>query len=471
MQITLYSNFYKRQNSTLRPASGGTVKDVNLKRDCSISSPVFLLDGIDNSVNYVLWQAPGSFDRYYYVSDITLRNDNIYEVSCSLDVLATFKNDIGSTRAYIELAGDSSETMLPDLRLSQYLNKEILASTFNNSYLSNTYEYFLTCISTSGLGTPFATTYRMNAQNIVNLSNLLYDNLIQSIQNDFGNVDSCLISLKKLPINTSSIVSNAGQTVRIGKIAMTQGGITAVGDILADYVFSESHTATIPWRVSDFRNNNPYTSLHLYLPFVGVVELSPSDFIGTNEIKIETVYSLYTRQISYRISRVELPNPQIIATYSGQFGYDIPVSTYQPNTSGALNATIGGIGATIAGAAAAYATGGASAATLAAIGGGVTTIANTAMQLLHSTSSMNGNYNGAGMELLGYKPILMLEYHDTVMDPGDYKATIGLPYAKTDLISNHSGFLKCVAASVSCDGFSSDRESINTYVNSGFFYE
>lgn len=84
MTATFWSNFSKRQNSTLQPSTAGTSYTVYLKDNVSVLSPVFLIDGIDLSVTYCRWNG-----RYYFVRDIILSNNNIYQVSCEIDALAT----------------------------------------------------------------------------------------------------------------------------------------------------------------------------------------------------------------------------------------------------------------------------------------------------------------------------------------------------------------------------------------------
>jgi len=89
MQITLYENFAKKDNSTLRPSIGGTVIDCFLKNSTSITNPTFVLTVENFNITYVKWD-----DRYYFVSDIMSIKNGVIELSCSLDVLATYKEQI-----------------------------------------------------------------------------------------------------------------------------------------------------------------------------------------------------------------------------------------------------------------------------------------------------------------------------------------------------------------------------------------
>ena len=47
----------------------------------------------------------------------------------------------------------------------------------------------------------------------------------------------------------------------------------------------------------------------------------------------------------------------------------------------------------------------------------------------------------------------------------------GKPCEKNMLIKNLTGFVKCQKASIELAGTNDDRETINNYLNNGFYYE
>lgn len=478
MVIYAYTGFYKRKNSTLRPSGNAIEYNCYFKESCSIASPIFIIDGVNTTINYIKWNS-GSWDRYYYVTDIILQNNNIYEVHCNIDYLATFKNDIGNTKAFIEYCADATNVYIPDARLTQVASNDIITSEGNPVYMTGSkYEYFLTAISTNNYGDPFSKIWRMSEGNLRALASLMYSpSLLQRLQNEFGNAGNCMVSLKKLPTNTNSLVdsSHENEVIKLGNVDMVDSGTDARGDILTKYVFKERLEVTIPFRYNNFLQLSPWTDLSLYLPFVGVVELSASDFMGAfqNKMVIEIVYSIYTRQVTYCIYRHMLPTDQMIGMYTGQMGYEIPVSSYQSNASGGITTAITGALATV-GAVAGLVTGGAS--TVATVAAGVTgaasTITNATAKFLQHTPTMNGSFNGAGIEMIGVRPSIITNYHETIIDPdSNYGETIGKPFMDVDFIHNHSGYVKCVDASVNCDGFEQDKDMINAFLNTGFFYE
>ena len=107
-------NFAKRANSTKQPTGlSGTDWSVVLKEKTSYDQPVFLLTSNSQpEFNYLQW---GSW--YYFVTGISYVRNDLYEVSCDLDVLATYKAQIGATTAFVKY-DTTPNTEIPDGRLS-----------------------------------------------------------------------------------------------------------------------------------------------------------------------------------------------------------------------------------------------------------------------------------------------------------------------------------------------------------------
>ena len=104
ISVTLYS-FHKRENSTKRPTSGGTNYNCVLIDNTSLMNPVFKLDIGSNPIgkNYC---HVADFDRYYFITDIS-SHQNFWYISCTCDVLASFKTEIASETHYVTRAAVS----------------------------------------------------------------------------------------------------------------------------------------------------------------------------------------------------------------------------------------------------------------------------------------------------------------------------------------------------------------------------
>lgn len=95
-----FFQFTKKANSTARP-SGGTSYQCVLKAVSSVLDPTIEIDAgtiYRPAYNYAYI---GEYGRYYWVTDWTWINNRIWQASLSVDVLATYKDQIGSESLYV----------------------------------------------------------------------------------------------------------------------------------------------------------------------------------------------------------------------------------------------------------------------------------------------------------------------------------------------------------------------------------
>lgn len=112
IDITAYV-FSKRSNSTKQPDTSGTDFSVSLKAATSYENPTFILNYSGTfEYNYMQW---GSW--YYFVTSVTQLRNDLLEINCKLDVLATFKAEIGATSAFV-LYDTVANTEVVDRRIS-----------------------------------------------------------------------------------------------------------------------------------------------------------------------------------------------------------------------------------------------------------------------------------------------------------------------------------------------------------------
>lgn len=93
MNVTLYktSDDMRKVNKTLTTI--GTQKTLTIYDSIDIISPVFVLDYNANllTANYLYC---GNLARYYFINDITLDSGKRMYISCSEDVLMTYKTQL-----------------------------------------------------------------------------------------------------------------------------------------------------------------------------------------------------------------------------------------------------------------------------------------------------------------------------------------------------------------------------------------
>lgn len=453
MQITLYKNFSKRRNSTKQP-TGGTTAEVYLKENTSIENPTFLIDGIDTSVNYV-----SAFGNYYYVSDITLGNNNIYEISCTKDALATHKGAIGSYSAYIERCSSTYDEMIADEYLST--TQELLSSEYAFTSIDG--------IPAIGDGCYLFKTMARNGLNIYGTSDLdVLTGLFTESTYGFDDFHSMVQSLGLMQMNPSEyIVSCLWVPFSLNQFAGTSEGVAIgfweLGSVTAKKIstrymerYGKINLPENPY--DDFRKyDSRFSRYNLYLPGVGSVNLDAVDL--NDDLYYYMAFDIFTGAVQYTISRRNALNV-IIATYDGQLGCPIELSSSHTNINSLVETSLG----TIASVGANLLSDNPVGAFTSAFGGAVS-VANTFTSPVSSIHGTAGNI----ARIQAHKQIIV---NLSNLESKDFPVSqLGRPLHEVKTISSLSGYIKCAGASVSVAGKASDSETINSYLNSGFYYE
>lgn len=112
--VTFYQ-FSKRENSTKIPAaSAGTVYSCTLKDGCSVISPTIEIhytgSGNPAAFNYAYI---ADFSRYYFIGDWEY-NRGIWTADLSVDVLASYKTQIGASSRYVLRSASSYDGSIVD---------------------------------------------------------------------------------------------------------------------------------------------------------------------------------------------------------------------------------------------------------------------------------------------------------------------------------------------------------------------
>ena len=464
--MLMLANFYtfsKRKNSTKQPTGTGTELSIRLKEDTSIHNPSIVLTGNVLTYNYVYIP---SFNRYYFVDDAIILTNGMTQYNLSEDVLASNKSAIGSTKAMIMRSSTGYNVWIPDNEVYVSTEKTIVHqvdSDFDVYFANPTGCYLLSVINEDGCATGFAAQYFDNASGMQALARKLMDaSIIDDVMKYFSNVSNGIISLKWMPFDWNDIVASSMITLENYKIAnMTLTGVSGARITGNAWYIDGSTSITIPWRSDkDFREAAPYTNAKLLIPMYGFIELNPSDFVGCT-----------TLDIAYRLDRstgdvvliVKTDQGAVLQTVQFNVAVEVPIATMTRNIGGAVSAISGGINSAIGIAAGNY------------IGGTVGLISSAAQFALNANGrsiSSKGSLQGKAATAYG-NHFQIVFYAPHTLDPtnADFIATKGRPCQYVDTISNHSGYIECLDASVSVAGESTEMEEINSYLNGGFYYE
>lgn len=141
MKISLYVN-HSDAKAVNKSISLLTSYDSYLLDASSIQNPIVRLETSQEIIrrcNYVYIE---EFGRYYYVTDVTVDNTNLYTLTLRCDVLMSFKSSIYNQTALISRQEYHYNTMLYDAEIKQNTKPYIITKKFSGGF-TNTYTYVL----------------------------------------------------------------------------------------------------------------------------------------------------------------------------------------------------------------------------------------------------------------------------------------------------------------------------------------
>ena len=472
MNITVYTSFSKRKNSTKQPTGGTLVSNVELKKSTSIHSPTFILGAITGvtmeSITYVK-----AFGNYYYVGDISVTPHGYFEIACSEDPMASNKTAILASTQYVLYSASSYDYMIPDGRIVSNSNEvTIVGHDCNDFTLDTTGCFVITCLNCKH-GNYFTTAYILNETNLMHLAWYFDSDIwsgIGTIETWFETVVGAgyeaIISLKWIPVKYADITGTA-EVIWIGNhdvdwIDNDNNHITVEGKRVpggGGSTLSSVGNIYPTWHyLNDWRLAKPYTSAKLYLPGYGMVDINPIEF----RTSITFRYAIDMLSGDCTVYLYGNGN-KLVSTITFNIAVDIPIAQLSTKGLSPMFSLIGS-GAAFAGA---VATGGFA---------GVAGMAASAAGLAKSTSDMfvqTPSYKGAqgGRSWTGMATPGALETYIDTMDLNEFISTQGRPLMQEVQLSTLSGFCQCANASVELNCMESDRDYVNSCLNSGFYIE
>lgn len=465
MQITVYSNFVKRINSTKRPSTGGTAVTVALKDDCTIVSPTFILNTLNFDINYV-----EAFGNYYFAHVKNLDGHRC-EIICTLDHMATFKTNIGSYTGLVEYATASSDVTIEDPRNKPTDIISATPTTFSLSGVSfnNVGGYIIGVLSDNVTGdVGVVDYYTMTSAQMQAFSQEIFNvSYIQQAIDQFKAIRESLVSCIWLPMTG---IGGGSTPIHIGREVLS-----ATGGHVYDRVVSFTSGATAlnfatgsggAGASMTYLEKAPYCTGIVFLPFVGIVPLDMDIASYYKNVTIDGAVDILTGDIAYNIRY----GGGKVSTYNGNCATKVPVSEASFDAVGMATGSITAIGG-VATAIATGVTGGSAGAVVGAVstavGGGVS-VAKSAE--LHTM--INGANSSALGARLGTSPVAVVFQNKPINDQLlSYQAEQGMPYHKVANLGSLSGYIQCSNASVPIPGDGEEQNVVNAYVNGGFYYE
>lgn len=457
MQIRVWRNFSKRYNSTKR-AQGGTVVNVNLKEPTSKESPSFTLSADYDDVNYIKWG-----DHYYYVNNVMRVTNDLIQIDCKQDLLATFKTDIMNTTAFIQYSSSDYNEHIADNRVTQLNSSTTYHYSQTASLFDTTGYYVLTTVSNDVHTGGFATFYVLTASEVEGVANELMnanDSALEALAKRFTSPYDAIISCKWIPLSHSYITSN--RCTATNNVVLGNFGTAKSGYRVSNTSVIEASTQITFAMTPDFRGNEPFTKLRAYFPYYSTFEIPTISFNNTVENTIQFYASMdfITGDISFNILN---DDNEILSTINYNCAVEIPVGQIATNNDSILSV----LGSATTGAISIASTGGL--ASVGAVASAVSSV-NGITDALKTMPSVRGSSGGRSFNGLGNKVVLMIERLKTT-EPYNLRLLYGLPCNEVKQIGSLSGYCQTVGASVDCDAYGDDKIAINSMLDAGFYIE
>lgn len=470
----------KRINSTKLPTLEDLLisGEVVLKQATSVDKPIFIMAcGADDMskariCNYVEFQG-----NFFWITSIVQLNNTHIEISCEVDVLATFKTEILQTKAYVLYSDSAGRTDLIDNRNVRTINwkyrktvreKVSMFTKGDSCYIVEVINgYPSTKLSTS-------TFYLMSSSQMEALMSSLYgsndffDNIVKSIQNP----SNLMVKAIWYPFGIGEFQGAFTGQEEAVKVGNYEAG--ANGYRIQNIDFSSTaeliHIDLSGILQDNYAYDESNCTLKCTLPFYGMIELPVSTTLkaGTREFFIRITLDILSGTLMYEILGSAGEAGYRTKMYKTSFGCTVPLGYQSYNPLQFIGAVTGAIGGVAAATMAPEAVAGGMMASAAGFG------ASNVISSVSSLQKDNGVIGTIGSRVdMGHAnditvEVLTAELSESVTAK---KVVLGLPCCSTVELSTLTGYCQCSNASVSAIAMPEEITKINNYLNGGVYIE
>lgn len=356
MALTVrFWTFGKRENATSTPsnsAATATYNNVELKDNCSVVNPALKILAAP-TINLTQWNYCyiNAFNRYYYVSDWQW-NLGIWTAELEVDVLASFRDNIGQQNVYVLRAyQDSGRNLLYNgnvIDTTYPCTTE--AATYSSTAVDNPYAVdplaptlggsFIVGIVNRYADNGAVSYYAMTRAQFQEFCGKLYnyssgwldidvteisENLQKALVNPFQYVISCVY----LPIPVSSLPGATSRaTIYFGWWFVNLSSAAKV--VYSFYHASQTVSLTIPRHPQassrgDYLNVSPYSFYTLRCYPFGTIDIDSEAIANWNTLDLYFDVDVVTGAGELNICVNGKNNP--IRTLTGQVGIQIPTAS------------------------------------------------------------------------------------------------------------------------------------------------
>ena len=480
---TTSDNNHVEKVFTLRASLTGT-----LREPCSILKPEIVIERQTAPTSWTHIFIQSFYSRWYYINNIVSVGQNLWQLSCSVDVLETYHGSrddetmlYGCTGIVSRNEGASDPT-LTDTALPIQNNTTLTKITATVTDIANTWissENILK--STLTLDNRYCqmvglTPYNANAMKITTgqpqafyrLSQTDYVTLVQeqlekaTLFNNSKTFVEYILANYWLPFKPEVTGDNIAKLNRPGMAAdFDYSGLTA--SVIKRSVYTCAWKATIAAdNTYKYKNYAPYRDVYVqFLPF-GRIKLDNSILFASGAASVDVYFKVITNTLTgdsvlyYGMSEADATN--FIAESNVRI--DLPISENLTN----YGQIAAGVATTVIAAAAAIESGGAVAA-LGSVGGVVGGMSNAA------NASRSASAGGLSGKFIDGAPVVLV-YDNTVNANARNNNLLGMPLYESKKIANVYGYAEIT--NIHLEGFTAtaaEKSELISILASGVVFD
>lgn len=443
-----FYNFNKKVNSTATPTDSGAFYNFQLKDESSIIHPTITCNfGLNTVPTYNYLYFP-SFSRYYFINNWSY-GKGIWTAECDVDVLASWKSYIGDSTLFVVRSSSANEF---------YLNDDMYPAVENIFQTVTTAD--MPWVDLSSLSNFYVVmSMLMRPANYAGLAYHVFTaggadtftrDLYESWQATISDPTPYLRNAILLPYRPSH---ETGQKVVLRYGGAVYGEVTGGAFLAAPY---ETFTFTI--NVPDYDQRHLHSNWYYHEPFSvyeldinpwGVITLDSYTLAQINTLTIEIRCDNFTGLGLLRVKNGD----DILYNATTQIGIPIDIGGSHLDAGN----IIGALGS-IAGVALAK--------TPNQLVRGIGHAVGSGLNALQSSTGSTGGSGGVASLYQQCKLIRKFMWPT----PED-NTNNGKPLCENKLISQLSGFIQAQKGVISAPCTSEELNKINSYMESGFYYE
>lgn len=469
--VTFY-NFSKRYNSTKRPGSNtGTTYNCRVLDGTAIINPKIVLDiGLSADPSNFNYAYISNFGRYYHIREWTF-DRGLWIANMSVDVLATYKSQIGDANLYVLRASNDYDGTIID---NKYPTKT--GCNFSKTTLTDPFQhagsgcYVVGVVGKRGMYGSI-TYYVLNRAGLAVLCNYLISDAV-TVANHFSENDATLAlqnsivdplqyikSVTWLPFSASDLPLSPQQPSNLNifqwNVPNTNADLLFGATMVKNYTFNVVKHPDTSAR-GNYVNSSPYTLATLSFPPFGNIEIDTTVLCNASTLDVELRIDCLTGKGIITISA----NNTILNRIEAGIGVPIQIAQITSDYVGAITNIAGAVPKVIGG----FAMGGA-AGVAGGIAGAISGIGN-AIESLAPRSQTIGSSGGFAHLRGSFE--LDFQFFRPVADD---LAHNGRPLCQKRLPKNLGGYMIIQDGDVATSGTQAENEQIQALLEGGFYYE